>query len=82
MGDNSPMRFGEFEALVKKWDCRIEKTTKEWEVRDNNDGTRIVGFATISGREVKRPWVKRFLKVIRAKRETDLSRSSNEQESN
>lgn len=72
MGDNSPMRFGEFEALVKKWNCRIERTTKEWEVRDNNDGTRVTGFASISGREVKRSWVKRFLKLIRKKRGSDI----------
>ncbi len=68
MGNNSPMRFGDFEALVKKWNCRVEKTTKEWEVRDNSDDARVTGFGTISGREVKRSWVKRFLKLISAKR--------------
>jgi len=68
MGDNSPLRLGEFEFLVRSWKCRIEKTSKEWEVRDDTDGMRITGFATVSGRSVKRSWVKRFLKLIRTKR--------------
>lgn len=45
MRDNSPMRLSEFEALVKTWRCRIEKTTKEWEIRDNTDDMRITGFS-------------------------------------
>lgn len=68
MGDNSPVRLPDFESLVKKWQCRIQKTTKEWEIRDNTDDMRITGFATVSGRLVKRSWVKRFLKIIRSKR--------------
>ncbi|MBX9880282.1 MAG: hypothetical protein K2Y22_17620 [Candidatus Obscuribacterales bacterium] len=71
MGDNSPMRLGDFRLLVHKWDCRIEKTTKEWEVRDNKDNLRVTGFASVRGREVKRSWVKRFLKLIQEKRASD-----------
>ena len=40
----------------------------EWEVIDNTDQMWVTGFATIGGREVKEPYVKRFLKLIKAKR--------------
>ncbi len=68
MGGNSSIRLAAFEAMVQKWNCRIAKTTKEWEVIDNADEMRVTGFATIGGRQVKGSWVKRFQKLIRDKR--------------
>lgn len=68
MSGNSPIRLAVFEAMVREWNCRIAKTTKEWEVIDNTDEMRVTGFATVGGRQVKGSWVKRFLKLIREKR--------------
>jgi len=65
---SSPISLREFQALVKSWDCSIVKTTKEWEVKDNQDNMWVSGFATISGRYVKVIYIRKFLKAIRKKR--------------
>jgi len=78
MGGNSEISLREFEALVKSWDCSPVKTTKESEVRDNRDGMRISGFATVSGRQVKPIYVKKFLKAIKAKRGIDVQQEISE----
>lgn len=62
-----PMKFHAFVALIKSWNCRYEKTTKEWEVVDNEDGMRVSGFGS-HGKEVKPIYVNIFLKEIRKKR--------------
>lgn len=62
------VKFHVFERTVKSFDCSIRKTTNEWEVVDNLDGSWICGFATVSGREVKITYVKNFEKLIRVKR--------------
>jgi hypothetical protein len=63
-----PMPLRKFETLVKSFGCRVERCTKEWEIRDSNDGKRVMGFATVSGRYVKRWYVDEFLKLIAVKR--------------
>jgi len=61
-----PLR--KFEAEVRSWRCSIVKTAKEWEIVDDTDGSWITGFATVSGRAVKLPYLKLFLKLIKEKR--------------
>jgi hypothetical protein len=63
-----PMKLPEFKRLIGSYQCKIIKTTKEWEVRDSIDDMRISGFATMSGREVKPIYIKQFLKAIKDKR--------------
>ncbi len=58
----------DFETLTKNWKCSIVKTKKEYAVYDDIDGKWVSGFATVSGRKVKEPYVKLFEKKIRAKR--------------
>jgi len=58
----------EFENVVREHNCRTQKTTKEWEVIDNTDGAWVCGFATVGGREVKEPYLKKFEKLIKEKR--------------
>jgi hypothetical protein len=72
MGGNSPMALKNFKALVNSFNCSIVKTTKEWQVVDNTDGQWVCGFATISGRQVKRPYVDEFIQRIKVKRSKNL----------
>lgn len=62
-----PMSHRGFEKLVKSWNCSIQKTTKEWEVKDKTDGMRVSGFAS-HGKSVKPVYINIFLKEIRRKR--------------
>ncbi len=62
------IKMHEFDRILRENDCQARKTTKEWEVIDNTDQMWVTGFATIGGREVKEPYLKRFLKLIKAKR--------------
>lgn len=68
------IKLREFEALVNRWNCSIVKTKKDWAVYDDVDGMWVSGFATVSGREVKMPYVNLFEKKIREKRSTSKRR--------
>lgn len=68
VGGNAPIELRKFAALTKSFNCSIKKTKKEWEIIDDMDGQWVCGFATISGRQVKRPYVDQFEKLIKMKR--------------
>ena len=64
-----PISHRDFVKLARSWDCSLVKTTKEWEVQDNKDGTRICGVASHGvNSQIKPPYIKRFLKLIKEKR--------------
>ncbi len=58
----------DFEKHAKKWNCSLVKKKKEWAIYDDLDGAWVSGFATVSGRKVKEPYVKLFEKKIQFKR--------------
>jgi hypothetical protein len=62
------VKMRDFQRIVRSYNCSIRKTTKEWEVIDNIDGQWVCGFGTVSGREIKEPYGKNFLKLMTDKR--------------
>jgi hypothetical protein len=68
VGGKAPLEFRKFEKLVRSYNCRTNKTTREWEVADCTDGKWVCSFATVSGRAVKRFYVDQFERLVRQKR--------------
>lgn len=56
------------DSLAGEWNCVLKRNAKEWAFYDNADGAWVSGCAMVSGREIKDPCVKLFLKKIKEKR--------------